>query len=78
MFPGIAEHARLRLVKKACTRCGVCVKACPTGAMKTDADGHPCIHEASCIACYCCHELCPERAWKMKGLMGILQRRRPS
>jgi uncharacterized protein (DUF362 family)/ferredoxin-like protein FixX len=75
-FPGITEYARLRLDRKKCTRCGICIKSCPTGAMKTNDDEYPFIERQECIACYCCHELCPETAWKMKGLMGYLQGRR--
>ncbi|MBI5526321.1 MAG: DUF362 domain-containing protein [Deltaproteobacteria bacterium] len=74
-FPGITEYARLRLDAKKCTRCGICAKSCPTGAMKTGGDEYPFIERQTCIACYCCHELCPETAWKMKGLMGYIQRR---
>ena len=39
-------------------------------------EGHPFIRREACIACYCCHELCPETAWKMTGLMGVIRRRR--
>jgi len=72
VFPFLTEGAKLKLVRKTCTRCGACVRGCPTGAMRTDADGYPCIDKPKCITCYCCHELCVETAWKMTGLMNII------
>ncbi len=66
------------VVEERCTRCGTCVKVCPVepkaidwtdGAART-ADGaakRPPRHDYSlCIRCYCCQELCPERAIEVR------------
>lgn len=49
-----------------CVRCGLCVANCPVGAMQR-AEGKEIICETSkCISCYCCTEVCDERAIEMK------------
>ncbi|TDB36813.1 MAG: DUF362 domain-containing protein [Actinobacteria bacterium] len=49
-----------------CTACGTCVSVCPVTPKAVDwknGKGVPPVHDyASCIRCYCCQELCPERA----------------
>jgi len=55
------------IVAKRCTRCGECVKVCPTEPKSVDwVEGdreRPPRHDyARCIRCYCCQELCPESA----------------
>jgi len=49
-----------------CTGCGVCVRNCPMKAI-TLIDGRASTKRAqidlnTCFRCYCCHEMCPERA----------------
>lgn len=44
-----------------CTGCGVCVTGCPVGAIRI-IDGRAITDLRDCVHCYCCHELCPERA----------------
>jgi uncharacterized protein (DUF362 family)/NAD-dependent dihydropyrimidine dehydrogenase PreA subunit len=65
--------ARLKLNKKRCTRCHICVRQCPVGAMKTDRDNFPYIDRKTCIGCYCCDELCPENAWRHSGIMQLIR-----
>jgi uncharacterized protein (DUF362 family)/NAD-dependent dihydropyrimidine dehydrogenase PreA subunit len=44
-----------------CTGCGVCVTNCPVDCiLLTGGRAH--MDLDTCIRCYCCHELCPERA----------------
>jgi len=45
----------------SCIGCGVCVASCPVDAI-TVAEGRAHMDLDVCIRCYCCHELCPERA----------------
>jgi len=44
-----------------CTGCGVCVRNCPVNAI-TLIEKRAHMDLDICIRCYCCHELCPERA----------------
>ncbi len=51
----------------ACIRCGRCVKACCNDALRLTADDpHPVLTPDSCVACCCCHEVCPARAVTMR------------
>ncbi len=53
-----------------CTACGTCVTVCPVTPKAVDwapglgpADRRPPRHDHTrCIRCYCCQEMCPERA----------------
>ena len=60
-FQAIAK-SRMVLEESLCKKCGICLAGCPTKAM--EMDGFPRINEDKCIKCMCCHELCPESAWK--------------
>jgi len=73
LLSGLTGYARLKLRKKACTKCGICVEHCPASAMKTDASGFPFIEKEKCIACYCCNELCPKTAWSPSGVMSFMR-----
>lgn len=47
---------------KNCTKCGLCVEACPVGAiLKTDME--ECDHDV-CISCMRCIAICPQKARK--------------
>lgn len=51
---------------KSCTKCGVCAKSCPAGAID------PATLEADpkkCISCMRCVKLCPEKTRKVNGAM---------
>jgi uncharacterized protein (DUF362 family)/Pyruvate/2-oxoacid:ferredoxin oxidoreductase delta subunit len=65
-----------------CTRCGTCVQACPVSPKAVDfrsANGRkqpPSYDYGLCIRCYCCQEMCPERAIEIETpLLGRLIRR---
>jgi len=73
LLSGLSGHARLKLHKKACTKCGICVKHCPAQAMMINAGGYPVIEKEKCIACYCCNELCPKTAWSPSGMMSFMR-----
>jgi hypothetical protein len=50
------------LKKKKCTRCGICVEVCPTGAAQFADDEYPAYDLDLCIGCAQCIGLCPELA----------------
>jgi ferredoxin len=70
------------IVEARCTRCGECVAVCPTEPKSVDwldpstarlsspksGSGRrpPRHHYRTCIRCYCCQEVCPERAIVIK------------
>ncbi|MBC7228870.1 MAG: 4Fe-4S binding protein [Actinobacteria bacterium] len=47
---------------EACTRCGVCVEACPVGAVSLDGESGLPAFSRDCIGCWACFNNCPERA----------------
>lgn len=53
--------------KRKCTKCGTCIKVCPANPKAVDwvngDKSRPPEHRYTiCIRCYCCQELCPEKA----------------
>ncbi|MDO8879681.1 MAG: DUF362 domain-containing protein [Coriobacteriia bacterium] len=69
------------IVSERCTQCGTCVQVCPVEPKAvTFPDGDrslsPVYDYGHCIRCYCCQEMCPERAIEVKTpLLGRLIRR---
>ncbi len=70
--PGLAKWARARVVSRPwledpsrCNGCRTCERDCPVHAIKM-ADGKPVYDYNACIRCYCCQELCPNRAVGLK------------
>lgn len=53
-----------RVVNDDCTRCGQCVKECPTGAIGEDPHTYV---PAECIVCNRCVEICPESAVRFQA-----------
>jgi uncharacterized protein (DUF362 family)/ferredoxin len=54
-----------RIKKVLCQACGACYGACPAGAIKLQRRGKKPfaeIDDNKCIRCYCCHEMCQEKA----------------
>jgi uncharacterized protein (DUF362 family) len=58
---------RIKVRRDLCTRCEICVRHCPAGALSLD--GFPRLDARKCIACYCCYELCPGQAIGLTGWM---------
>ena len=57
--------AHPRLIRKKCTRCGVCVEVCPTGAAVLPSEAEPVYDLKTCIGCSQCIALCPQMALKI-------------
>ncbi|MBN2058547.1 MAG: DUF362 domain-containing protein [Candidatus Saganbacteria bacterium] len=58
-----------------CQKCEICLNGCPARTIH-NRNGQIVIDLKNCIMCYCCHELCPYKAIKLKRgwlakLMGI-------
>lgn len=51
--------------KSLCTSCGLCKKICPVSAIYNDGGLFE-INRKRCIECYCCHEVCKQKAIKLK------------
>ncbi len=61
------QEAKPRVRKERCQGCGICVQACPAGAM-TLIEGGLRIDRRLCIECYCCLEHCPSAGlWVPRG-----------
>ena len=62
------------IVAERCTSCGTCVTVCPVDPKAVDwrsdedrASHTPPTHDyARCIRCYCCQEMCPEKAIEVR------------
>lgn len=60
----LIENLYSRLFKAdpaRCTACGLCMKLCPTGNIRSDDAGHP-VWGSRCIFCLSCEMNCPEDA----------------
>lgn len=51
-----------------CTRCGLCAKICPIGAISCDEKGEPVIDGSKCIGCGKCAKSCPSDAIEIFGV----------
>jgi uncharacterized protein (DUF362 family)/Pyruvate/2-oxoacid:ferredoxin oxidoreductase delta subunit len=53
------------IMPELCTRCGDCCRHCPASAIQAEEGGYK-INYNSCILCFCCQEVCPSQAIKIK------------
>ena len=63
------------IITSNCTKCSICVRACPVQVMKLTTNKQNTesisINRDACIHCYCCHELCPHGAIELRhGILG--------
>lgn len=55
----------------ACTMCGACTRACPTGALRID-DGALSFGQMDCVNCQLCQQACPEKIVQVRpGLFDV-------
>jgi uncharacterized Fe-S center protein len=59
------SDARPSMKKEKCTKCGICIDVCPSGAAKFADDGYPTYDLITCIGCAQCIALCPEMALRI-------------
>ena len=52
--------AKIAILERKCTRCGLCAQSCPFGAIDL-TDGKPELN-AACRVCGICVKACPEQA----------------
>jgi len=62
------------ITKNLCKKCGICVKMCPVEPKAVNwnngnKNSIPTYKYEDCIRCFCCQELCPEGAIKIKKPM---------
>jgi len=50
-----------------CTACGTCVAQCPAGALRIE-DGLAVVDRDLCVTCFCCQEMCPEKAMALAAV----------
>jgi Pyruvate/2-oxoacid:ferredoxin oxidoreductase delta subunit len=62
---------RPQIKEEDCTRCGVCVEACPLPNV-IDLKNLK-VNYATCQRCLLCYEACPENAISVKGYSGARQ-----
>ncbi len=59
----LSGDRRWRVDGEKCTRCGLCVARCPTGAILTDAGGRiSWSRDGRCTGCFRCYHNCPSDA----------------
>jgi uncharacterized protein (DUF362 family)/Pyruvate/2-oxoacid:ferredoxin oxidoreductase delta subunit len=77
-FIGKLGISRPYIKKENCTKCGICIKACPLGpkALSWTEGGNsypPRYDYKRCIKCFCCQEMCPNKAiWVKKAFLGAI------
>jgi pyruvate formate lyase activating enzyme len=76
------KEAEIGLARSQCTKCGLCFKACPRGAISPE-DGFPVLDAAKCDFCGQCASICPagaihiyRGAYTLARLMDIIERDR--
>lgn len=52
------------IISQKCKGCSVCADHCPAGVISMEKKAY--INQNGCIRCYCCQELCPHEAVRLK------------
>ena len=64
---GIRFQPEISLNTNTCMGCGICLKKCPNGAIRINAQGAMEYDRSRCTACGLCAQLCPTEARKRFG-----------
>lgn len=70
LTPGVWEAPANRsyVAEKICSRCGLCVEACPYGARSLDYEANLArVNDVLCRACGACATVCPNKAARLYG-----------
>ena len=62
----IKGRKKANVDKNFCVACGVCVKACPIGAIKIHRGLYAEVDKDRCVGCSKCYNLCPASVIDMK------------
>ena len=54
------------ILEDRCVKCGICVNSCPLEKKALVMKEYPKYDYKSCIRCYCCQEMCPQKAIEVK------------
>ncbi len=54
------------ILKEKCVKCGICVNSCPLEKKALELREYPQYDYSLCIRCYCCQEMCPQKAIDVK------------
>jgi ferredoxin len=65
-------HPGFEIDEQACTQCGVCSEACPSGAIELDPTP---VMGPECILCHTCVRECPEEAIHVQGSIADKEKR---
>ncbi len=56
-----------RVHKDKCTACGACRDSCPVHVIEIIGGKYALINHKNCIRCYCCHEICQDKAIELRS-----------
>ena len=57
------KDVKIKIYKKWCKRCGICIAFCPKKALEADQAGYPSLKDnKTCTGCGLCELLCPDFA----------------
>lgn len=54
------------IIEEKCVKCGICVNSCPLEKKAITLKSYPQYNYRLCIRCYCCQEMCPQKAIDVK------------
>lgn len=54
------------IIKEKCVKCGICINSCPLEKKALKFKSYPQYNYKLCIRCYCCQEMCPQKAIDVK------------